>query len=244
VTAILEICVDDAAGVDSAVAGGADRIELCSALELGGLTPAAALLDHALRAGCPIHMMIRPRAGGFLYSEDDVALMVEEIGGAVARGVGGVVVGALRPDGELDREALGRFRDAARDAAIVLHRAIDLVPDPIAAVGEAIALGYDKILSSGGAPTAVEGMTTLAAMVAAAGERLSVIAGSGVSPDNVMRIIAGTGVREVHGSASRPGPEPDAATLRLGFAMGPRRVTDRTIVQRLRTALTTKGSET
>jgi copper homeostasis protein len=244
VSAILEICVDDAAGVDSAVAGGADRIELCSALELGGLTPSAALLDHALRAGCPIHMMIRPRAGGFLYSEDDVALMVEEIGGAVARGVGGVVVGALRPDGELDREALGRFRDAARDAAIVLHRTIDLVPDPIAAVGEAIALGYDKILSSGGAPTAVEGMTTLAAMVAAAGERLSVIAGSGVSPDNVMRIIAGTGVREVHGSASRPGPEPDAATLRLGFAMGPRRVTDRTIVQRLRTALTTKGSET
>lgn len=243
-SAILEICVDDAAGVDSAVAGGADRIELCSALELGGLTPSAALLDHALRAGCPIHMMIRPRAGGFLYSEDDVALMVEEIGGAVARGVGGVVVGALQPDGELDREALGRFRDAARDAAIVLHRAIDLVPDPIAAVGEAIALGYDKILSSGGAPTAVEGMTTLAAMVAAAGERLSVIAGSGVSPDNVMRIIAGTGVREVHGSASRPGPEPDAATLRLGFATGPRRVTDRTIVQRLRTALTTKGSET
>lgn len=243
-SAILEICVDDAAGVDSAVAGGADRIELCSALELGGLTPSAALLDHALRAGCPIHMMIRPRAGAFLYSEDDVALMAEEIGGAVARGVGGVVVGALRPDGELDREALGRFRDAARGAAIVLHRAIDLVPDPIAAVDEAIALGYDKILSSGGAPTAVEGMTTLAAMVAAAGERLSVIAGSGVSPDNVMRIIAGTGVREVHGSASRPGPEPDAATLRLGFATGPRRMTDRTIVQRLRTALTTKGSET
>lgn len=243
-SAILEICVDDAAGVDAAVAGGADRIELCSALELGGLTPSAALLDHALRAGCPIHMMIRPRAGGFVYSEDDVALMVEEIGGAVARGVGGVVVGALRPDGVLDREALGRFRDAARDAAIVLHRAIDLVPDPVAAVGEIIALGYDKVLSSGGAPTAVEGMTTLAAMVAAAGERLSVIAGSGISPDNVARIISGTGVREVHGSASRPGPEPDAATLRLGFATGPRRATDRVIVQRLRTALTTKGSET
>lgn len=243
-SAILEICVDDAAGVDAAVAGGADRIELCSALELGGLTPSAALLDHALRAGCPVHMMIRPRAGGFVYSEDDVALMVEEIGGAVARGVGGVVVGALRPDGELDRDALGRFRDAARGAAIVLHRAIDLVPDPVAAVGEAIALGYDKILSSGGAPTAVEGMTTLAAMVAAAGERLSLIAGSGISPDNVARIVAGTGVREVHGSASRPRPEPDAATLRLGFAAGPRRATDRVIVQQLRTALKTKGSET
>ncbi|WP_066585764.1 copper homeostasis protein CutC [Sphingomonas pruni] len=243
-SAILEICVDDAAGVGVAVAGGADRIELCSALELGGLTPSAALLDHALRTGCPVHMMIRPRAGGFVYSEDDVALMVEEIGAAGARGVDGVVVGALRPDGELDREALARFRDAARDVAIVLHRAIDLVPDPVAAVGEAIALGYDKILSSGGAPTAIEGMTTLVRMVAAAGERLSVIAGSGVTPDNIERIIAGTGVREVHGSASRPGPEPDAATLRLGFATGPRRATDRVIVQRLRTALTTKGSET
>ncbi|WP_296616497.1 copper homeostasis protein CutC [Sphingomonas sp.] len=243
-SAILEICVDDAAGVDAAVAGGADRIELCSALELGGLTPSAALLDHALRTGCPVHMMIRPRAGGFVYSEDDVALMVEEIGAAGARGVDGVVVGALRPDGELDREALARFRDAAGEAVIVLHRAIDLVADPVAAVGQAIALGYDKILSSGGAATAVEGMTTLAAMVAAAGERLSIIAGSGISPDNVERIVAATGVREVHGSASRPGPEPDEATLRLGFAAGPRRATDRAIVQRLRTALTKKGSET
>ena len=242
-SAILEICVDDAAGVDAAVAGGADRIELCSALELGGLTPSGALLDHALRAGCPVHMMIRPRGGGFFYDEDDLALMVEEIGGAVARGAAGVVVGALRPDGGLDRAALARFRDAARDATIVLHRAIDLVPDPVAAVGEAIELGYDKILSSGGASTAVEGMATLAAMVAAAGERLSVIAGSGVTPDNVARIIAGTGVREVHGSASSPGPEPDAATLRLGFATGPRRATNQAIVQRLHSALTKKGSE-
>jgi copper homeostasis protein len=244
VSAILEICVDDAAGVDAAVAGGADRIELCSALELGGLTPSAALLDHALRAGCPIHMMIRPRAGGFVYGEDDVTLMVEEIGEALVRGAAGVVVGAVWPDGGLDREALARFRDAARDATIVLHRAIDLVPDPVAAVGEAIALGYDKILSSGGALTAVEGMTTLAAMVAAAGDRLSIIAGAGVRPDNVGRIVAGTGVSEVHGSASRPGPEPDAATLRLGFATGPRRATDQAIVQRLRTALAEKGSET
>jgi copper homeostasis protein len=243
VSAILEICVDDAAGVDAAVAGGADRIELCSALELGGLTPSAALLDHALRTGCPIHMMIRPRAGGFLYDEDDVALMIEEIGGAVAQGAAGVVIGALRSDGGLDLAALGRFRDAARDATIVLHRAIDLVPDPVAAVSEAIALGYDKILSSGGAPTAVEGMTTLAAMVASAGERLSIIAGAGVRPDNVARIIAGTGVREVHGSASRPGAEPDAATLRLGFATGPRRATDLAIVERLRAAIWEKGSE-
>lgn len=242
-SAILEICVDDAAGVDAAVAGGADRIELCSALELGGLTPSAALLDHALRTGCPIHMMVRPRAGGFVYDDSDVALMVEEIGTAIATGAAGVVVGALLPDGGLDRQALARFRDAARDARIVLHRAIDLVADPVAAVREAAALGYDKILSSGGASTAIDGTATLTAMVAAAGERLSIIAGSGVRPDNVARIIADSGVREVHGSASTIGAAPDAATLRLGFATGPRRVTDQAIVRRLRAAIANIGSE-
>jgi copper homeostasis protein len=235
--AILEICVDDSAGLREAIAGGADRIELCSALELGGLTPSAALLEQALQTDCPTHMMIRPRAGGFVLADGEAALMVEEVRLAVARGVAGVVVGALRPEGGLDRDALARFRDAAQDAAIVLHRAIDLVPDPVAAVREAAALGYEKILSSGGAPTAIEGMATLAAMVAEAGARLSIIAGSGVTPANVARLVAGTGVREVHGSASVPGPAPDAATLRLGFATGPRRATDRTIVAQLRTAL-------
>jgi len=233
----LEICVDDPGGVAAAVKGGADRIELCSALELGGLTPSAALIAAAVRTGCPTHVMIRPRAGGFVLAEGEAALMVEEIGLAIAQGAAGVVVGALLPEGELDRDALARFRDAARDAVVVLHRAIDLVPDPVAAVRTATALGYDKILSSGGAPTAIEGMTTLAAMVAEAGARLSIIAGSGVTPENVARLVAGTGVREVHGSASRAGPEPDTATRRLGFAAGPRRRTDAAVVAQMRAAL-------
>jgi copper homeostasis protein len=237
VPALLEICVDDSAGLAAAIAGGADRIELCSALELGGLTPSAALVDQALRSGVPTHMMIRPRAGGFVLAEGEAALMIEEIHLAVARGIAGLVVGALGPEGELDREALARFRDAARDATIVLHRAIDLVPDPVAAVREAAALGFDKVLSSGGAPTAIEGAATLAAMVAETGDRLSIIAGSGVAPGNVAQLIAKTGVREVHGSASTPGPQPDAATLRLGFATGPRRRTDEAIVARLRAAI-------
>ncbi len=239
--AILEICVDGPAGLQEAVAGGADRIELCSALELGGLTPSAVLVEQAVRTGCPVHMMIRPRAGGFVLEEGETALMAAEIGHAVSRGVAGIVVGALRPDGELDRESLGRFREAAGDAVIVLHRAIDLVPDPISAVREAVCLGYDKILSSGGARTASEGMATLAEMVAAAGERLSIIAGSGITPENVRQIVAQTGVREVHGSASRSGALPDAATLRLGFATGPRRETDRAIVARMRAALAEEG---
>lgn len=239
---ILEICVDDPAGIDAALAGGADRIELCACLELGGLTPSAALVDRAIASGCRTHMMIRPRAGGFVLEEDDVALMIGEMRFGIERGIAGVVVGALRPDGTLDGQALARFRDAVRDATIVLHRAIDLVTDPVAAVRQAAGLGYDKILSSGGAPTAIEGMATLAAMVEAAGDRLSIVAGSGVTPDNVGRLIEDTGVREVHGSASSPGAAPDAGTLRLGFATGPRRRTDRMIVQRLRTAITERES--
>lgn len=235
--ALLEICVDDSAGLAAAIAGGADRIELCSALELGGLTPSAALLEQALQIACPAHMMIRPRAGGFVLAEGEAALMVEEIRLAISRGVAGVVVGALLPEGTLDRDALARFRDAAQEATLVLHRAIDLVPDPVAAVRDAAVLGYDKILSSGGAPTAIEGTATLAAMVAAAGDRLSIIAGSGVTPANVARLVAETGVREVHGSASIAGAEPDAATLRLGFATGPRRRTDKSVVARLRAAI-------
>lgn len=234
---LLEICVDDSQGLHAAIAGGADRIELCSALELGGLTPSAALLDEALRSDCPTHMMIRPRAGGFVLEKGEAALMVVEIGLAVARGVAGIVIGALRPDGELDTDALARFRDAAGDTTLVLHRAIDLVPDPVAATRQAVALGYDKILSSGGARTAVEGAATLAAMVTAAGDRLSIIAGSGVTPANVAQLIAETGVHEVHGSASAPGAEPDAATLQLGFATGPRRQTDSRIVAQMRAAL-------
>ncbi|NIJ20897.1 copper homeostasis protein [Sphingomonas naasensis] len=234
---LLEICVDDSAGLAAAVAGGADRLELCSALELGGLTPSAALIAEAVRSGCPTHAMIRPRAGGFVLVEGEAEMMIEEIRLTLAQGAAGVVVGALTPDGTLDRDALARFRDAARDGAIVLHRAIDCVPDPVAAVREAAALGYDKILSSGGERSAIEGLATLAAMVEAAGDRIAIIAGSGVTPANVAHIIAGTGVREVHGSASRPGPEPDATTLRLGFATGPRRETDSAIVARMRAAI-------
>lgn len=234
---LLEICVDDSPGLAAAVAGGADRLELCAALELGGLTPSAALIAEAVRSGCVTHVMIRPRAGSFVLAEGEAALMVEEIRLALAQGAAGVVVGALRPDGTLDREALARFRDAARGGAIVLHRAIDCVPDPVAAVGQAVALGYDHILSSGGARSAVEGASTLAAMVAAAGERISIMAGSGVTPANVARLVAETGVREVHGSASRNGPEPDAASMRLGFATGPRRETDSAIVAQMRAAL-------
>ncbi len=235
--ALLEICVDDAAGIDAAVAGGADRLELCASLELGGLTPSAALVERAVATGCPVHMMIRPVSGDFVLDGAAIALMREEIRLGAWCGVAGMVLGATRPEGGLDYDALARFREAARDVQLVLHRAIDLVADPVEAVRRVAALGYDKVLSSGGALRAVDGATTLAGMVEAAGNGLSIIAGSGVTADNVAWLLDHTGVREVHASASSPGPAPHPDAIGLGFARGPRNRTDAGRVRALREAI-------
>lgn len=240
---LLEICVADPASIAEAAAGGADRLELCSALELGGLTPSAALIDRAVATGLPVHVLIRPRAGGFVLEKDEADLMIADIHQVLSRGAAGVVVGALLPDGRLDREAMARFRDAAGDAVIVLHRAIDLSPDPIAVIEEACLLGYDKVLSSGGAASALEGAATLARMVEAARGRLSIVAGAGVRPDTLAALLAATGVREVHATANRLGPAPDEAVVRLGFALGARRITDRAIVARMRAILESRENE-
>ena len=234
--AVLEICVDDLAGVEAAVAGGADRIELCSALEIGGLTPSPALIWHAVATGVTVHAMIRPRAGNFLLDARDVALMADDIRLALDLGAAGVVIGSLLPDRTLDHSALAAFRAAAGDAILVLHRAIDLTPDPIAAIRDAGNLGIDKVLSSGGARTAHEGTITLAAMVATAGDRLKVIAGSGVRPDNVVDIMLRTGVREVHSSATIAAPPAEPDVQRLGFG-GNRVVVDVDMIKRLRAAV-------
>lgn len=233
----LEICVDDLAGIEAAVRGGADRIELCSALELGGLTPSPALLARAVGTDVPVHAMIRPRAGDFIYDAGEITLIAHDLRRALSLGAAGVVVGALRTDGTLDAEALTRFREAAGKAALVLHRAIDLTPDPVAAVEEACQLGIDKILTSGGEKTVAAGLGTLTRMVEVAAGRLSIIAGSGVTTENAADIVRETGVREVHSSASERGAEPDARSLAFGFAAGPRRTTSAAIVERLRTAL-------
>ena len=172
-----------------------------------------------------------------MLRDGDLPFMVEEIKYALGQGAAGVVVGALLPDGQLDREALATLREAAQGRAITLHRAIDLTPDLLAAVEQACALGYDKILSSGGAPTAVEGSAMLARMVQAARGRLSIMPGSGVAPENVGALLADTGAIEVHASASVADIAPETAAVRLGFARAGRRITDAKSVRRLRAAI-------
>ena len=189
----LEICIDGADGLIAAVAGGADRIELCSALALGGLTPSPGLMTLAARAPVPVYAMIRPRAGDFVFSPAEIDQMRREIDAAREAGLAGVVLGASEPGGALDEALLARLAAHAEGLGRTLHRAFDLVPDRAAALETAVALGFERILTSGGAAKAGDALPELAALVKQAAARISVMPGSGVRPDNAAAIIAATG---------------------------------------------------
>lgn len=204
----LELIAQDAAAVRVAVEIGAARVELCQALALGGLTPSIATVEHAVAAAAgavEVHALIRVRPGGFRYDDDEVSVMADDVRAAVAAGATGVVVGCLDKDGRFDREQMLRLRDAAGPAGFAAHRAIDLSADPLEAIDDLIALGVDRVLTSGGASTALAGAGTLAAMVARADERIDVMAGGGVTADSVEGILR-TGVPAIHFSAKRTVP--------------------------------------
>lgn len=240
--ALLEICVDDPAGLRAAVAGGSDRIELCSALALGGLTPSPAMTVFAVETGLPIHAMVRPRAGDFVYDEDEIALMLDDIRRLRDLGVAGVVVGAASDRSDLDERALAQFREAARDMAIVLHRVIDLTPDPVAAARTAANLGYDYILTSGGSPRAFDGREVIERMIAETAGALTVIAGSGVTPDIASLIIRENGVTQIHASASEAQGWFDPRIEEYGFAAGPRRITNAVRIAELKQVILRGGN--
>lgn len=232
---LLEVCVDSAAGLAAAVAGGADRIELCAALAVGGLSPSPGLLAVAARCGVPVYAMIRSRAGDFVFGDAEVAVMEADIAAVRDAGLAGVVIGVSRPDGRLDGVVLARLMARAAGLGVTLHRAIDLVPDWAEALDTAVALGVERILTSGRALRAVEGLEALAEAVSRVGDRVVIMPGSGVSVAVVPQILA-LGVREVHASCALPVPGSEAA-LRFGFCGGAERQTDAGQVAALRAAL-------
>jgi copper homeostasis protein len=217
----LEIAVTGAAGARAARDGGADRVELCSALELGGVTPSNALVETVSAVGLPAQVLVRCRPGDFVYDADEVALMAAEVRSVVASGAGGVVIGALTAAGALDTEAIHRLVEAARGAGtaagrpveITLHRAIDQAADPVGTAALAPSLGFTRVLTSGGAVTAAAGVATIGE-IAAAAPGIEVMAGAGVRPCDVARLAA-AGVAAVHLSAKRP------AAARRGAAWVP-----------------------
>lgn len=214
----LEICVDTADGLEAAIRGGADRIELCSALSLGGLTPSFGLMKLAARTGVPTYAMIRPREGDFVFTPGELDQMRRDIDAARAAGLAGVVLGASEPRSKLDAEALFRLRSHAAGLGSTLHRAFDLAHDHSDALETAIALGFERILTSGGARRAIDGLDALAALVTRAGSRITIMPGSGIRPDNAPAVLAATGAHEIHASCRTGRQTVAAEAVSLGFA--------------------------
>ncbi|WP_243229566.1 copper homeostasis protein CutC [Microbacterium sp. CIAB417] len=241
VTIALELAVQDPAGVRIAREVGAARVELTQGLALGGLTPSPATLELALEAagadGPEVHVLVRPRAGGFRYDADEVAVIERDVRFAIAAGAAGVVVGCLDASGALDRDAMARLADAANGAPVTLHRAIDVTADPIETLRAARELGLARVLTSGGASAAIDGLETLRRLVEEAQGRIEVMAGSGVDAASVPAIAA-TGVDAVHFSAKRTVAEDGG--VRMGSAsdgVGGHEVTDRDAAFAVRAAL-------
>ena len=233
---LLEVCIDDVAGLEAAVEGGADRVELCSALALGGLTPSRGLMEVAATFDISCNAMIRPRAGDFVFSEEEIDVMLADIEAARSAGLAGVVLGASLPDGRLDRFVLETLVKAADGLDLTLHRAFDLVPGIADAVEIAVRLGFSRILTSGGARTAIEGRDGLAQAIAVAGGRISIMPGSGVSAENAAQLLA-LGVTELHASCSTPVESAGGKLLAFGFEPDAARRTDAAKVRALRDAI-------
>lgn len=197
---IVEACVATPEEALDARAGGAHRIELCANLAAEGTTPPGGRIRACVsRVTLPVFVMIRPRAGSFIFADDEIAVMLRQARQARTLGARGLVVGALDPRGRIGAPAVAALVREAQGLPVTFHRAFDQVADPEAALDELASLGVSRVLTSGGAPTAMEGAAMLARLVRLAADRIVVVAGGGVRAHNVREIVARTAVREVHG---------------------------------------------
>ena len=200
-----EVCVDSIESAVAAAEGGADRVERCSSLIEGGLTPSHGTLTIARRSvGIGIMAMIRPRGGDFCYSDAEFASMEEDLEEAKRAGVNGLVLGLLNADGTVDRERTRALIQRARPLPVTFHRAFDMTSDPFEALDTLVALGVDRVLTSGQEATVVEGLELIVELVGRAAGRIIVMPGGGITARNIGRVIARTGVREVHFACSAP----------------------------------------
>ena len=201
---LVEAYVDQLDTALAAERNGAGRLELCGPGE-GGLTPSPELLAAVLATvRIPVHAMTRPRTGDFVYRDDEFAQMRDEVAMIKAAGTAGVVIGISMPDGTLDVARMRELIALARPMRVGVHRAFDRTPDADAALDQLIEMGVDVVLAAGHAPTAEEGIATLAHLHSRAAGRTTIMPGGGVRAHNVQRIIRHTGVHEVHARASEP----------------------------------------
>ena len=199
----LEVCVDSVASALAAKRGGADRLELCADLIIGGTTPSLALVRQVkAETGLPVRALLRPRFGDFCYDRYELAQMAETAAALVQAGADGIVTGVLTPEGELDVDAL-RPKAAGRPVVCTLHRAFDVCKDPFAALKAAKALNLGTILTSGQAASAPAGASLLRRLVEAAGSDLEILVGAGVTPANLPALAAETGAHAFHMSGKQ-----------------------------------------
>lgn len=216
----LEICCDSFASAMAAKNAGTDRIELCSGLSEGGVTPSSGLLKTVRNiAAIKLHVLIRPRGGDFLYSKEEIRIMQEDIRLCKDLEADGIVLGFLKPDGTVDKEATSRLVEAAHPMSVTFHRAFDMCADPYQALEDIISCGADRILTSGQKNKVTDGMELIAGLVQAATGRIIIMPGSGISVSNIDHIARNTGANEFHLSAGKA-RESQMIFKRSGINMG------------------------
>lgn len=197
----IEICCGSIQSAANAKAGGAERIELCQGLVEGGTTPSPATIRYAVKElGLRVFVLLRPRGGDFCYNELEIKTMEEDVKFCKEVGTAGIVVGFLHPDGSIDTELTRRFVTLASPLPVTFHRAFDECTEPLKALEQIIDCGCARILTSGCQPTAMEGAKLLQQLVKQAEGRITILAGSGITPENAAALKQQTGVPEIHGS--------------------------------------------
>ena len=217
---LLEVCVDSYESAVRAASAGASRLELCSDLLVGGVSPSPYLIRQVLdTVDIPVNVLLRPRFGDFCFTAEEKAVLLQEIDFCREAGANGVVIGALTPEGNLDVDFLRECAQRSGPIKMTLHRCFDVCRDPQEALEQAVALGFDTILTSGQAAKAVDGLEVLAALQSQAAGRIHILAGSGVNPGNIRTIFVATGITHYHFSAKRSEPGP-MKFRREGVPMG------------------------
>lgn len=200
---IFEVCANSISSAQAAQQGGADRIELCAKLEIGGVTPPFEVIGRTLlRLSIPVYILIRPRGGDFVYDDNEFCLMKKEILYAKEIGAAGIVAGILTPKGDIDVVRTTELVSLAAPMQFTFHRAFDRARDPLTALEDVIKTGADRILTSGQAKSAWEGRALLQILRSKASSRITLLAGAGINPTNLTEIIKFTGITEVHASCS------------------------------------------
>ena len=201
----IEVCIDSVEGAITASQFGVKRVELCSSLELGGLTPSAGLIKEVVQVSkAEVYVMIRPKGGGFVYDGHDISVMLQDIAISASLGAKGIVFGVLNEDNTLDvkRNAVLIEWALRNGLGTTFHRAIDVCKDPISAIDDLVNLGFDRILTSGQSEKAEEGMDLIRKMIRTANGRIQIMAGSGINAGNVKQ-IADLGVNAIHFTARK-----------------------------------------